>query len=285
MSESRMTEGRKWLARVEGGDHADIVDNLSGIAPDLADLAIGFVYGELYPREGLTLQQRQLATVAALAALGGLEPQLEFHIAGALNVGCSPTEIVELMIHLSVYCGFPAALNGTAAAKRVFVRRGVQPLAAAAIADAADTSAAPQPASPTSRYDAGWACLREVDGHVGERVIASLADIAPDLGRFVVEFAFGDIYTRAGLALLDRELVTVAALAAMGSATPQLNVHLHGCLNVGGTTAQLTEIVTHIAAYAGFPRAINAALAAKAVLAERTASPVSSATSTQETQP
>lgn len=77
------------------------------------------------------------------------------------------------------------------------------------------------PATRT-RYDTGVAKLREVDGHVGGRVIDSLADVSPDLGRFIVEFAFGEVYARPGLDLFSRELVTIAALTAMGSATPQL---------------------------------------------------------------
>ncbi|GAA0767996.1 carboxymuconolactone decarboxylase family protein [Ideonella azotifigens] len=108
-----------------------------------------------------------------------------------------------------------------------------------------------------------------IDGSAGEKVIASLAAIAPDLGRFIIEFAFGDIYTRQALDLHTRELVTVAALAAMGNARPQLKVHTHGFLNVGGSREELVELVIHTAPYAGFPRAINAALAVQEVLAER----------------
>lgn len=205
------------------------------------------------------MENRQLATVAALAAMGGLEPQLKFHIAGALNVGCRPSHLVELMTHLVIYAGFPAALNGIAATREVFREKGIV--------------AQPTPlGEPTiSRLEAGLAALHEVDGAVGTRVIDSLSDIAPDLGRFIVEFAFGEIYTRPGLNLFLRELVTVAVLAAMGSATPQLKVHMHGFLNVGASREQLVETIIHIAAYAGFPRAINAALAAREVLADRAA--------------
>lgn len=262
MDDSRMVRGRKNLATIEGSDSASIVEALKDVAPDLASLAIGFVYGELYSRDGLSLQQRQLATVAALAAMGGVEPQLKFHIAGALNVGCSPTEIVELMIHLVVYAGFPVAVNGTAAAKEVFDRLDVRP--SIRTADASPSA---------SRYRDGWARLREIDGHLGEQVIDSLNGVSPDLGRFIIEFSFGDVYTRPGMDLLSRELVTVAALTAMGSATPQLKVHMNGFLNVGGSSAQLVEIVTHIAAYAGFPRAVNGAIAAKEVLAHRVPEP------------
>ncbi|WP_420991700.1 carboxymuconolactone decarboxylase family protein [Cupriavidus sp. 30B13] len=250
--------GRAQLAAIEGSADASILDALDDIAPDLAGLAIGFVYGEIYPRAGLSLPQRQLVTVAALAAMGGLEPQLRFHLAGALNAGCEPVELVEAMIHLAIYAGFPAALNGVAAARTVFAEAGI-----------AVAAAAPLPAAAGSRYQCGLDRLREIDGEAGVRVIAALQEIAPDLGRFIVEFAFGDIYTRPGLGLVSREMVTVAALAAMGSATPQLKVHMHGLLNVGGTRAQLVETIIQVAAYAGFPRAINAALAAKEVVAAR----------------
>lgn len=253
-----LSKGKTNLAMIEGSDRASIVEALQDISPDLANLAITFVYGDIYSRPGLTLQHRQLATVAALAAMGGLTPQLKFHIAGALNVGCPETQMVELMLHLAVYAGFPAALNGTAALREVFTERGLR----------APARVAKAPANRT-RYETGVATLREVDGNVGEQVIDSLADISPDLGRFIVEFAFGDIYARPEMDLFHRELVTIAALMAMGSANPQLKVHMNGFLNVGGTTEQMVEVVTHIAAYAGFPRAINAALAAKDVLLDR----------------
>lgn len=257
-TQSRHALGRRYLAAVEGSDTPAIVDALKDVAPDLARFAIDFAYGDIYARPALGLRERQFATVAALATMGGVQPQLRFHLAGALNVGCTSRELVELMIHLVVYAGFPAALNGVTAARSVFEERGI----------AADPLVVP---SGSARYDDGVAGLRAIDGAVGERVIESLAGIAPDLGRFVIEFAFGDVYARPGLDLVTRELITVAALAAMGSAEPQLKVHMHGFLNVGGTQEQMIEIVTQIAAYAGFPRAINAALAAKEVLAQRAA--------------
>lgn len=266
------------LCRLEGTDRPSIIDNLREVAPALADLAIRFAYGELYPRTQLDLRSRQLVTVAALAALGTARAQLKFHVAGALNVGCTPTEIIELMIHLVVYAGFPAGLNGLFAAQEVFGERGIAAPASsrsglAVQDDAPPTRGGKGSAKPVAeegaRYRSGWQALSRIDGHAGEQVIAALADIAPDLGRFIIEFAFGDVYTRSGLDLVRRELVTVAALAAMGTATPQLKVHIHGLLNVGGTREELIEALTHLAAYAGFPAAINGVLAAREVLDER----------------
>lgn len=73
------------------------------------------------------------------------------------------------------------------------------------------------------RYLQGLAKLREIDGHAGERVVASLADIAPDFARYLIEFPFGDIYSRPGLDLRSREIAVIAALTALGNATPQLS--------------------------------------------------------------
>ena len=83
-------------------------------------LLIQFGFGQIYSRDGLTLQQRELATIAALTAMGNAQPQLKVHLAAALNVGLSRTEIIETIIQMAVYAGFPAALNGLFAAKEVF---------------------------------------------------------------------------------------------------------------------------------------------------------------------
>lgn len=121
----------------------------------------------------------------------------------------------------------------------------------------------------TSRYERGWARLREIDGEAGERVIASLADIAPDFARLLIEFPFGDIYSRPQLDLKSREIAVVAALTALGNAAPQLKVHIHGALNVGCTREEVVETIMQMAVYAGFPAALNGLSAAREVFAER----------------
>jgi 4-carboxymuconolactone decarboxylase len=119
------------------------------------------------------------------------------------------------------------------------------------------------------RFERGLAKLREIDGEAGERVIEALKDIAPDLARYTIEFPFGDIYQRPGLDLRSREIATVAALTALGTAQPQLKVHIHGALNVGCTRTEIVEIIIQMAVYAGFPAALNGMFAAKEVFAER----------------
>lgn len=111
------------------------------------------------------------------------------------------------------------------------------------------------------RYTRGWSKLKEIDGEVGERVIAALAPIAPDFGRLLVEFGFGDIYSRPQLDLKSREIATIAALAALGNAQPQLKVHIEAALNVGCTRDEIVEVFMQMAVYAGFPAALNALFA------------------------
>jgi 4-carboxymuconolactone decarboxylase len=107
--------------------------------------------------------------------------------------------------------------------------------------------------------------LAEIDGEAGEKVVASLADIAPDFARYLIEFPFGDIYCRPGLDLRAREIATIAALTAMGGVAAQLKVHVAAGLNVGLSRLEITEIIMQMAVYAGFPAALNGLFAAKEV--------------------
>lgn len=122
--------------------------------------------------------------------------------------------------------------------------------------------------SSNNRYERGLQKLKEIDGQQGERVIDSLKEIAPDFSRYIIEFAFGDIYSRPALDLKTRELAVVAALTALGNAAPQLKVHLHGALNVGCSKDEIVEVIMQMAVYAGFPAALNGLFAAKEVFAE-----------------
>ena len=118
------------------------------------------------------------------------------------------------------------------------------------------------------RYQRGLAKLREIDGEAGERVLAGLDDIAPDFARYLIEFPFGDIYSRPGLDLKSREIAVVAALTALGNAAPQLKVHIQGALNVGVTRVEVVETIMQMAVYAGFPASLNGLAAAREVFAQ-----------------
>jgi 4-carboxymuconolactone decarboxylase len=118
------------------------------------------------------------------------------------------------------------------------------------------------------RYDRGLKNLEKIHPEASKALIESLKDIAPDLGRFVVEFPYGDIYERPGLDLKSREIATIAALTAIGDTKPELKDHIKGALNVGCQKQEIIEVIIQMAVYAGFPRAINGMNIAKEVFEE-----------------
>jgi 4-carboxymuconolactone decarboxylase len=119
-----------------------------------------------------------------------------------------------------------------------------------------------------NRYQKGMENLKIMNPKSFQILEGSLADIAPDLARYVVEFPYGDIYNRPGLDMKTRELVTIASLTTMGGASTQLKSHIRGALNVGCTEEEILEVIIQMTVYAGFPRAINGVLAAKEVFEE-----------------
>ncbi|WP_432286251.1 carboxymuconolactone decarboxylase family protein [Aminobacter sp. BA135] len=120
-----------------------------------------------------------------------------------------------------------------------------------------------------SRFERGTRALFDIDGEGGRKVVDSLADIAPDFARYIIEFPFGDIYSRPGLDLRSREIATIAALTALGNAAPQLKVHIQAGLNVGLSRDEIVETIMQMAVYAGFPAALNGLFAAREVFQEK----------------
>jgi len=126
--EERYEHGRAVLDAVDGTAGAKVIESLNDISPELGHHVVAWGFGEIYSRPELAPRDRQLVTLGMLTALGGCEPQLEVHINAALNVGLTPQQIIEALLHSAVYCGFPRALNATFVAKKVFAERGVLPL-------------------------------------------------------------------------------------------------------------------------------------------------------------
>jgi 4-carboxymuconolactone decarboxylase len=126
MKSNRYKIGLEKYKELFGEQGAKVLDALMGISPDFAKLTIEFPFGDVISRPEVDLKTREMATVAALTAMGTAAPQLKVHINGALNVGCSPQEIIEIIFQMALYAGFPAALNGLFAAKEVFDERNLK---------------------------------------------------------------------------------------------------------------------------------------------------------------
>lgn len=121
--ETRLERGKRALAEIDGAAGDKVIEALADIAPDFARYLFEFPFGDIYSRPGLDLRSREIATIAALTALGNAAPQLKVHIEAGLNVGLTREEVVEIIMQMAVYAGFPAALNGLFAAKEVFAER------------------------------------------------------------------------------------------------------------------------------------------------------------------
>lgn len=123
----RLDKGKRWFDEVYGEGKSDgLVEMQVGLGQDLARFGIEFNFGDIYSRPGLTLAQRELLSLASLVTIGGLDPQLRGHTRGAIRAGCTPTEIIETVIHTVQYCGFPKALNAMRVVTDQLVELGLE---------------------------------------------------------------------------------------------------------------------------------------------------------------
>ncbi|CAB5081517.1 hypothetical protein D3OALGA1CA_1278 [Olavius algarvensis associated proteobacterium Delta 3] len=120
----------------------------------------------------------------------------------------------------------------------------------------------------TERFDRGIEKIKELYGDFGQGFFEDLEDIAPDFGRFIAEFSYGDVFARPGLDMRSRELVIISALTALGTAERQLKAHILGALKIGVNQTEIVEAIIQVAVYAGFPAGFNALMVAKDVFRE-----------------
>lgn len=125
MTKTRLEKGLEQLRQIDGAGGEDVINSLSDIAPDVGKYIAEFAFGDIYSRNCLTLQEREMITISSLLTAGGCEPQLEVHINGSLNVGISPEKIIETFIQCIPYVGFPRVLNAVFIAKKIFTQKGI----------------------------------------------------------------------------------------------------------------------------------------------------------------
>jgi 4-carboxymuconolactone decarboxylase len=217
--------------------------------PQLYRYTTELLFGEVWKRAELIPRDRSLITLSALVASGQI-PQLSGHIRLGLDNGLKPSEISALITHLAFYSGWPNAMSAAGIAKQVFSERNVP---AEQVSPPADAPLTLDPDSEAKRRAA-------VDAGVG--------GVAPELARYTNDVLFGDLWRQSTLSARDRSLVTVAALIAQGQAA-QLPFHLNRAMDNGLSQAQAAEVVTHLAFYVGWPKAMSAVPVLKDVFAAR----------------
>ncbi|MGN6315633.1 carboxymuconolactone decarboxylase family protein [Trinickia sp.] len=249
----RYSRGMEMLKRIGGAGYDIPVHRLAQVAPDLARFTVEFAYGDILSRPGLDLRLRQVATVAALMAHGSLQPQLKYHMTGFLNAGGEPAELVEMLFQAVAILGFPVAINAVGIVREIFRERD---LAFDPIAPVSDDGAA--------RYQRGLEVLDDLMANPQE-YMAKLESTSPELARWSVEFAFGEIFAREGLDPKARQIAIISMLAAAGNRSDQLRLHMEAGVKWSLSRTEITEALMQLAVYAGFPSALNAFAVANAV--------------------
>lgn len=257
------------LRQTRGNQTREIVNQFADVAPDLSRLTVEFARGEVWNRPGLSWKLRELATLAMLVAVGNHNSSVKRHTQGAIQAGATETEIKELLLQMTGYAGYPKALAAVIPVQQAFAEvqhRGIP-------------TATPQPDLETRqpaetnevRYRRGLEFLNQISKASGEAVVKSFEDIAPDLGRYILEFAYGDVFSRPNLDLKTRELATVSALTALNTAASELplNVHINGALNVGASRQEIVEAIMQMIPYVGFVKVQQAMAIAEDVFKSR----------------
>ena len=217
------------------------------IAPDLERILGEALFGTIWKRPALTPAQREMITLSVLIVLQR-ETQLRRHLGNALNVGLTPEQIVELIIHDTWYGGAPAGIQSLTICKAVFEERGID-FTPARIHDSG--------ASPDDLFRRGDELRRRYMGTTGAGRPAPPTAAERELGRITGEYYWGATWTRPGLDLPSRCLCTMTCLAALGREGP-LRSHIRGALNIGFTPDQIIEVFGHMTLYAGIPFARGA---------------------------
>ena len=195
----------------------------------------------------LTPAQREMITLSCLIVMNR-EVQLKRHLGNALNVGLTPEQIVELIIHDTWYGGAPAGIQALTLCKEVFEERRID-FTPARVHDTGE--------DPDSLFQRGEELRHSYMGTNSPARPTPPTEAEKELGRITGEYYWGATWTRPGLDLTSRCICTMTCLAALGREEP-LRSHIRGALNIGLTQDQIIEVFGHMTLYAGIPFARGA---------------------------
>jgi 4-carboxymuconolactone decarboxylase len=240
---------RTALALAALGSWAAQAQDVRSVAPALEKYTQERLLGEVWQRPGLSARDRSIVTLTVLVARNQTV-EMPYYLNLALDSGVKPAEISELITHLAFYSGWGNAMSAVAVTKEIFARRS--------IGAPQLPSASPKPLPLDEAAEAARA------KSVGEQFSA----VSPGVVQYTTEALFRDLWLRPDLAPRDRSLVTVSALIASGQVA-QVPYHLNRAMDNGLTRAQTSEMLTHLAFYAGWPNVFSALPVAKDVFEKR----------------
>ena len=230
--------------------------NNNGSDKDFMDILQKYIFGEVFTIGDLDIKTRELLTVTSLTVMQTL-PQLKAHINGALNAGNTPIEIRETIYQCAPFIGFPKTLNAISVFNEVIKERGLE-----------KELKSTKTTNENDRYKRGYDVQNPMYGDEIEKNMSGLPNnMGKDVSRFLTEVCFGDFYTREGLDLKTRELMTIAILTTMGN-TGVLKSHIKGNLKAGNSIETITAAIIQVMPYIGFPNSFAALKVVKDIVEE-----------------
>jgi 4-carboxymuconolactone decarboxylase len=224
--------------------------------PDFQDILSHFIFGEVFYQGNLDDKQRELITLVVLATNQTL-PQLKAHVSAALNVGLTPVEIKEAVYQCAPYIGFPKTLNAITEVNEAFKAKNIS------LPIESQTTVVED-----NRFDKGLAVQVEIFGETIAKMRGNAPANQKHIQDYLSAFCFGDFYTRGGLDLKTRELLTLCIVSSLGGAEGQVKAHVQGNKNVGNDKETLITALTHCLPYMGFPRTLNAIACVNEIIPE-----------------
>ena len=214
--------------------------------PDFQDILSHFIFGEVFYQGDLDDKMRVLITLVVLSVNQTL-PQLKAHVAAALNIGLTPIEIKEGVYQCAPYIGFPKTLNALREVNEVFTAKGI-----------ALPIESQQTTDEENRLEKGVTVQTAIFGDIIKKMRTNAPANQAHIQDYLSAFCFGDFYTRNGLSLKTRELLTLCIVSALGGCESQVKAHVQGNKNVGNDKETMIATITHCLPYMGFPRTLNA---------------------------
>jgi 4-carboxymuconolactone decarboxylase len=241
--------GSTSLAHAQEGRAPPTQDEVRAVSPALERYEQTTIFGNLWRRPDLSARDRSIVTLSALIARNQTAV-LPRYLGLALDSGVKPSEVSGIITHLAFYSGWANAMSAVSAAKAVFAARGI------GVDQLPSAQADPLPLDEAAEAQRAALVARDV------------RPVAPGLDQFTTDTLFRDLWLRPDLAPRDRSLVTVSALITAGQVA-QVPYHLNRAMDNGLTQAQASELVAHLAFYAGWPNAFSAVPVLKGVFDSR----------------
>ena len=214
--------------------------------PELIEVFDNFAFDEVLAYGNLDDRTRLMVILAALIARQTLG-EYKVMLRGALNVGVTPVEVKEIVYQAVPYCGIASVFDFIHATNEILESSGVKlPL------EGQSTT------SPATRLEKGLALQKTIFGEMVDHINKEAPESQMHINRYLSDNCFGDYYTRTGLDMRMRELLTFAMILSLGGCEPQLKGHIQGNANVGNDKATLLSVVTQLLPYVGYPRSLNA---------------------------